>query len=78
VADSLVSFFGEQRPAFAGLREEAFIAGGLSVVAELEDGVFAEVVVEQFVPTPVVVVNREDQFGLAVIVIVPGVNQPHV
>ena len=47
-------------------------------IAELEGGVFAEVVIEQLVSTPVVVVNREDQFGLAIVVIVPCVNEPHI
>jgi hypothetical protein len=58
--DSPIRLFREQRSAFAGWQEEEFIAGWLSVIAELEYGASAEVVVEQLVPAPVVVVNRED------------------
>ena len=48
------------------------------MVAEFKIDSFVEVIVEQLVPAPIVIVNREDQFGLAVVVVVPGIYQPHV
>jgi hypothetical protein len=47
------------------------------MVIELKHSFLSEVVVEQLIPATVVVVYREDQFGLAVIAIVPGVYEPH-